>query len=257
VDGPKRQERVHRFQTRSGFDVMILSPRAGGVGITLTAANHVIHLSRWWNPAVEDQCTDRVYRIGQKQPVHVYYPLAIHPEFGDFSFDQRLHQLLFRKRHLSRELLAPPAGNGHDLSELFRQTINPGELPDFDSMEPRQFENWVLRRLQESGYTVRSTPITGDGGADGFAFLQGRRDQCLILQCKHTQHPAKSCDATAINDLLRARERYEDYVSNPVLCAVTNAHDFNGAAREKARQTGIKLITQNELANWPDQAIDY
>jgi SNF2 family DNA or RNA helicase len=48
---------------------MILSPRAGGVGLTLTSANHVIHLSRWWNPAVEDQCTDRVYRIGQDQTV--------------------------------------------------------------------------------------------------------------------------------------------------------------------------------------------
>ena len=46
---------------------MILSPRAGGVGLTLTAANHVIHLSRWWNPAVEDQCTDRVFRIGQRR----------------------------------------------------------------------------------------------------------------------------------------------------------------------------------------------
>ncbi len=43
----------------------ILSPKAGGVGLTLTAANHVVHLSRWWNPAVEDQATDRAYRIGQ------------------------------------------------------------------------------------------------------------------------------------------------------------------------------------------------
>ena len=55
---------------------MILSPRAGGVGLTLTAANHVIHLSRWWNPAVEDQCTDRVFRIGQHKTVHVYLPMA-------------------------------------------------------------------------------------------------------------------------------------------------------------------------------------
>ena len=75
----ERQKRVERFQQGEGFDVMILSPRAGGVGLTLTAANHVIHLSRWWNPAVEDQATDRIYRIGQTRPVHVYYPIAIHP----------------------------------------------------------------------------------------------------------------------------------------------------------------------------------
>jgi SNF2 family DNA or RNA helicase len=62
VDTASRQYRVDTFQRTSGFDVMILSAKAGGVGLTLTAANHVIHLSRWWNPAVEDQCSDRVYR---------------------------------------------------------------------------------------------------------------------------------------------------------------------------------------------------
>jgi SNF2 family DNA or RNA helicase len=78
IAGEKRQKLVDDFQTSTGaFDVMILSPRAGGVGLTLTTANHVIHLSRWWNPAVEDQCTDRVYRIGQSQTVHVYYPMAV------------------------------------------------------------------------------------------------------------------------------------------------------------------------------------
>ncbi|MBL0295615.1 MAG: SWF/SNF helicase family protein [Betaproteobacteria bacterium] len=65
VSTEARQARVEAFQRESGFDVMLLSPKAGGVGLTLTAANHVIHLSRWWNPAVEDQCSDRVYRIGR------------------------------------------------------------------------------------------------------------------------------------------------------------------------------------------------
>ena len=83
------------------FDVLILSPRAGGVGLTLTAANNVIHLSRWWNPAVEDQCTDRVYRIGQDQVVNVYYPMAIHPHYKESSFDELLNTLLLRKRELS------------------------------------------------------------------------------------------------------------------------------------------------------------
>src|SRR5215470_9196800 len=79
IGGEKRQKLVDEFQSERGvFDVMILSPRAGGVGLTLTTANHVIHLSRWWNPAVEDQCTDRIYRIDQDQPVNVYYPMAVH-----------------------------------------------------------------------------------------------------------------------------------------------------------------------------------
>ena len=75
VKGSARQDYVNTFQTNPlGFDVMILSPKAGGVGLTLTAANNVIHLERWWNPAVEDQCTDRVYRIGQTKPVTVITP---------------------------------------------------------------------------------------------------------------------------------------------------------------------------------------
>jgi hypothetical protein len=124
VAGPERQKRVDTFQAGdNGFDVIILSPRAGGVGLTLTAANHVIHLSRWWNPAVEDQCTDRVYRIGQERDVHVYYLQAIHPEFGEQSFDRRLHNLLERKRALSREMLMPPLDPENDARRLYEETV--------------------------------------------------------------------------------------------------------------------------------------
>jgi len=123
VSGEKRKTRVNLFQERAGFDVMLLSPRAGGVGFTLTEANHVIHLSRWWNPAVEDQCTDRTYRIGQRRPVHVYYPMAVHPSYRQHSFDLRLHELLQTKRTLSRTVLAPPTATGQDVESLFNTTI--------------------------------------------------------------------------------------------------------------------------------------
>jgi len=120
VPGSKRQRRVTEFQERPGFDVMILSPKAGGVGLTLTAANHVIHLSRWWNPAVEDQCSDRIYRIGQDLPVKIHYPLAVHPALGDQSFDILLDSLLRKKRALSRSLLAPPIFDDSDLDDLYK-----------------------------------------------------------------------------------------------------------------------------------------
>jgi len=125
VTGSKRIEKVNTFQEGSqSFDVMILSPKAGGVGITLTAANHVIHLTRWWNPAVEDQCTDRAYRIGQSRPVTVYYPIAIHPKYGaEHSFDVKLNNLLEQKRSLSKTLLAPTEGNKDDLKYLYNSTI--------------------------------------------------------------------------------------------------------------------------------------
>ncbi len=113
-----RQQRVDLFQKEAGFDVMLLSPKAGGVGLTLTAANHVIHLSRWWNPAVEDQCSDRVYRIGQTKDVHIYYPMAVLPDSPEHSFDLQLQKLMERKRDLARNLLAPPAFSKEDYSQL-------------------------------------------------------------------------------------------------------------------------------------------
>ncbi|GJE05269.1 RNA polymerase-associated protein RapA [Methylobacterium jeotgali] len=109
VPGGARQKRVNDFQAkRPGFDAMILSPKAAGVGLTITAANHVLHLSRWWNPAVEDQCNDRVYRIGQQRDVTVHIPMAVHPQLRDRTFDVTLNALLERKRRMSQNLLAPP-----------------------------------------------------------------------------------------------------------------------------------------------------
>jgi hypothetical protein len=123
VAGGTRQDRVNRFQDGPpGFDVMLLSPRAGGVGLTLTRANHVIHLTRWWNPAVEDQSTARVLRIGQEQPVTVYIPLATLPG-GRASFDENLNSLLDRKRQLMRDALFPAEANAEDLSTMLEETV--------------------------------------------------------------------------------------------------------------------------------------
>jgi SNF2 family DNA or RNA helicase len=68
---PRRDELVTRFQSGDGPPVFLLSLKAGGTGLNLTAASHVIHLDRWWNPAVESQATDRAFRIGQTRNVQV------------------------------------------------------------------------------------------------------------------------------------------------------------------------------------------
>ncbi|MFC3175002.1 DEAD/DEAH box helicase [Novosphingobium bradum] len=136
ITGDARQAAVETFQSRpAGFDVMILSPKAGGVGLTLTAANHVIHLSRWWNPAVEDQATDRAYRIGQTRDVTVYLPQSVHPDpaIGPTSFDIKLHELMERKRALGRGLLAPGDDEG-DTDTLFDLVVS--EVPERDPPAP-------------------------------------------------------------------------------------------------------------------------
>ncbi|NDD26463.1 MAG: DEAD/DEAH box helicase, partial [Actinobacteria bacterium] len=90
----KRADIINRFQNGGSTKVLIIQPQAASHGLTLTAATHVIHLTRWWNPAVEDQCTDRAYRIGQSKNVNVYYLQAVHPLYGEGSFDCILDQLL-------------------------------------------------------------------------------------------------------------------------------------------------------------------
>jgi hypothetical protein len=98
-----RQKRIKAFQTAEGFGVIILSPLAVGFGVNIQAANHVIHFTRTWNPAREDQATDRAYRIGQSKDVYVYYPVIVANDF--LTFDGKLDQLLDFKRKLSEDML--------------------------------------------------------------------------------------------------------------------------------------------------------
>ena len=105
VAGPRRQAVVKRFNTAPGFGVMILSPEAAGVGLNITGANHVIHYTRLWNPAKEDQATDRVYRIGQEKPVTVYYPIVVAAEGR--TVEEHLDDLLREKQVLARDVVWP------------------------------------------------------------------------------------------------------------------------------------------------------
>jgi hypothetical protein len=101
--GPSRQGLIDAFQAKPGFGVIILSTTAVGFGVNVQAANHVIHFTRCWNPAKEDQATDRAYRIGQTKDVFVYYPTIAGVEFE--SFEQKLDKLLARKRALASDML--------------------------------------------------------------------------------------------------------------------------------------------------------
>ncbi|TCO13438.1 helicase-like protein [Camelimonas lactis] len=126
---PKRQQIINRFQSAQHgdecFDILVLGPKAAGTGLTLTAATHVIHLSRWWNPAVEEQCNDRVHRIGQTRPVTVHIPLAVHPELREMSFDLLLQTLMQRKRRLASAALWP-MGEAGDEADYLQEQLQQG-----------------------------------------------------------------------------------------------------------------------------------
>ncbi|SFG68492.1 DEAD/DEAH box helicase [Neptunomonas qingdaonensis] len=105
ADDLTRKSMIEQFESVTGFNIIIMSPIAAGVGLTVVGANHVVHLERHWNPAKEAQATDRVYRIGQTIDVHIYLPAVLHPEFD--SFDVHLDRLLNGKIVLKDAVITP------------------------------------------------------------------------------------------------------------------------------------------------------
>ncbi|MFC7216605.1 SNF2-related protein [Streptomyces polyrhachis] len=105
----ERQRMVDRFQS-GGAPVFLLSLKAAGTGLNLTRAGHVVHYDRWWNPAVEEQATDRAYRIGQTRPVQV------HRLITEGTVEERIDELLHTKRALSDAVLGHAGEAG--LTEL-------------------------------------------------------------------------------------------------------------------------------------------
>jgi len=95
-----RGDVVAKFQAEDGPPVMLLSLKAGGTGLTLTAADHVFICDPWWNPAVEDQAADRAHRIGQDKPVNIYRLVAQN------TVEERVLALAAQKRQLAEALLA-------------------------------------------------------------------------------------------------------------------------------------------------------
>ncbi|MBW0115544.1 DEAD/DEAH box helicase [Pseudonocardia abyssalis] len=125
----RRDEMVARFQAGEGAPVLLLSLKAGGTGLTLTAANHVVHLDRWWNPAVENQATDRAFRIGQKRNVQVRKFVC------PGTVEERVDEMITKKKALSEMVVGDGEGWLTELStESLREVFALGSeaLEDVD-----------------------------------------------------------------------------------------------------------------------------
>ncbi|MEW1960690.1 DEAD/DEAH box helicase [Kineococcus sp. NPDC059986] len=118
--GETRMKKIRDFEAKEGFNVIILSPLAVGVGLTVVGANHAIHLERHWNPAKEAQATDRIHRIGQQREVHVHLPVALHPDVD--SFDVNLDRLLRSKVALKDAVVVPQEVTGSELESALGLT---------------------------------------------------------------------------------------------------------------------------------------
>lgn len=258
--GLKRQQIVDAFNQKEGFAILILSAEAGGVGFNITAANHVIHLSRCWNPAKEDQATDRVYRIGQKKEVHVYLPIAQY-EGGD-SFDVKLDQLLQYKRSLSQSVIFPTADTEVDGQDMYNElvgwnndmesgsacsTASYWTIEDTDKVTGDVFERMVAK-LYESipGYAAEETKQTNNYGVDVVVETDQKSRRGLLVRCQQMMGESLPHDSVeAIYSAIPFYEKKLGYHFSGVV--VTNALDFTNHDKERAAAAGVKLIARQDL----------
>jgi len=248
-----RQQLIDEFEEREGFGALVMSPIAAGLGLNITAANHVIHYARHWNPAKEDQATDRVYRIGQPKDVHVYYPMCTIPGETYQSFDQILDNLLERKRELAEASLFPSERVEVKPDDVYDSILDkdqqsaPAPLEiDVEtacSLDPYLFEALVALLWKNEGYHVRLTPRQSDRGADVAAFQE---EGGALIQAKRQDG---AVGPGPVREIYSSRPFYENRFDSAFdnAVVVTSAPRYTAGARELARENGVSLINRKDL----------
>lgn len=251
-----RQQTIDRFQADEGFNVIIMSPIAAGVGLNVTKANHIIHYTRHWNPAKEEQATDRAYRIGQQKDVFVYYPMAIFPEDmkdpdGNRlkSFDEILDTLLNNKKALASITLFPTEQAELTPDELFGNVFGTKAeskpkvqtITDIDRLNPNLFEATIAVLYNKQGFEVYLTPYSNDKGVDVVVLKNGEN---YLIQAKQTKSLVGN---EAIQEIYTAKNYYEDKFKERFnLLTITN-NDYSSSAVILAKSNEIKLFNRGHL----------
>lgn len=183
---------IQRFKAQPQHHALILSLRAGGVGLNLQEASYVFHLDRWWNPATERQAEDRTHRMGQVYPVTVFKYVAIG------TIEERIQSILSEKQRLFDEVVDDVSldlETGLNQSELFGLFGLEAQGPRVKQAAERNTglalearAGALLRRL---GWIVQETPRSRDGGIDLIATRvdQIGVEECLFVQCKDYARP--------------------------------------------------------------------
>lgn len=195
----QRDQIVKQFQDGENNKILLMSVRAGGLGLTLTRACYVFHFDFWWNPSIATQAEDRAHRIGQKKTVFVT------SLFAKDTIEDRIQFLLKRKRELFKEIIddlsdtnLPKVLSEDELFGLFglkkperfkQKIIDREKIADndlFSKISPYDFENMVSRLYEKMGFYIKQTPQSKDKGVDIYAKrITESGIEYLAIQCKH------------------------------------------------------------------------
>lgn len=264
----KRTSIINEFKKEKGFSVIILSPEVAGFGITLTEANHIIHYTRLWNPAKEDQATDRAYRIGQTKDVTVHYPMMSFGKEAIVEYDnvqsylddnierkeevlspeEKLNILLARKKDMLINFFLA-AGNGEirgsDFLALDSKSRSKANVTMEDVIKniitPHEFEALVAVLFEKQGYNSYLTSRSNDNGVD---VICKKDNEVIFIQCKKCN---SSVGSEAVKDLLYARDKYSNHISgvNVRNIIVTSSESISVSVRER---DDIKVIDGKKLS---------
>lgn len=245
---------IKSFCEAPGFGVCVLSPIAAGAGLNIVAANHVIHLERHWNPAKEDQATDRAYRIGQEKDVKVHLPILMHSRKHLVTFDMGLDRLISQKRSLAGSLgLIPPGPVSNQ--ELFDSVLGGNsstseepakartlELEDALNMSWELFEALIALLYERESDEVILTPRGRDGGADSIVLGHQPSGTSFLVQCKHTRRETLDSEH-AVREVVGALPIVKSRLNQAFGRGVvhTTAAKFSTRTKKAARDCSVDL----------------
>lgn len=257
-DSRSRQNIIDAFQARPGFGVIVLSTTAVGFGVNIQAANHVIHFTRPWNPAKEDQATDRAYRIGQTREVTVYYPTITSPDF--VTFEEKLDRLLAVKRGLADDMLngaddiSMAEWDGLDAPDgsnvMMSRRVTSSMLATIDG---KTFEKLCQVLWSKRGWSTYCTPASGDGGVDVVAIDGGKG---LLIQCKTSSQSGKLLGWDGVKEVAAGAAAYRSKHPSVSFELVVAANvGFNDSARQQADVNHVRLIAGAEIGSLLDREV--
>ena len=248
VSSNTRKSMIDAFEAREGFNIIVMSPIAAGVGLTIVGANNVIHLERHWNPAKEAQATDRVYRIGQKLDVNVFIPIAHHPKLQ--SFDVNLHQLLTKKSLLKDAVVTPeqvlPLRDG-----LTHSDWSPSQRINFDDVAKLHWEQFeaLCAELLVRDRQPENCWLTSSGGDYGADVVLTKGKGAVLVQCKHTKGGLYD-GYKAVTDVYSAGRKYENELGKQTETFIfaTNAVRLGGRTRKLAKEYEVEILDGKSIA---------
>jgi len=248
----QRERLIREFQEQDTWDVLLMSVKAGGLGLTLTRANHVYHFDLWWNPAVAQQAEGRAHRIGQEKTVFVKTLYTVD------TIEERIHRLLAEKQALFQEVIDDLSDTSlkHLLTEeelfgLFdlepARPVSKASLIQeatemLRNLSPAEFEELVASLYERMGFAVQRTRASYDEGVDLYArrFTDAGVDG-LIIQCKH--YFGGTVPVSTVRELYGAL-RSKPHIGRAVL--VTSGR-FSQQCGEFARGKNIDLMPVDQL----------